>query len=543
MIFTGGGYPMKHHSPELYRYAAGFLAALVVFHGAAPVSAALAATGAPDASESSKNTDSYTVGDFVIEIEKVSVPASAGALFYTGKEQAGADLPDLGTRYRVVSGNVSAVKPGDYAFTLELCDPLSEDVLKKIAAGASASEQSNNVTPEQYVPATPSEYMHVRYRTWNDGSTAPKTVSWSISALKTATPEGKKLTYTGKEQTGVDASSDNSYSVTGNKAMKAGEYKAELRLTEGHVWEDGSTVPKTVAWSISALKTEIPEGKKLTYTGKEQTGVDASSDNSYTITGNKATKTGEYKALLRLTEGHVWADGSTADKEIAWSIKRSSGSSSGGSGGSGGSSGTGISAVKVVRPDGTTSVYGNTGSTGSYTQGGSVISPSASGNTAAAPSGTGLVQASPGTPSPAPAAAPALPAQSKLPQSSSTKENPPAQTKPAAPVSSVKQPAGNVPEKENTEKAMTPEIPETSAAEKETMAEENDHETSVTFEFLAADNETAAEPMPAVQDAADTWNPQSLAGVLLKSVLLLAGFGTAGALIWQTVRKHRNDVQ
>ena len=100
---------MKHHSPELYRYAAGFLAALVVFHGAAPVSAALAATGAPDASESSKNTDSYTVGDFVIEIEKVSVPASAGALFYTGKEQAGADLPDLGTRYRVVSGNVSAV--------------------------------------------------------------------------------------------------------------------------------------------------------------------------------------------------------------------------------------------------------------------------------------------------------------------------------------------------------------------------------------------------------------------------------------------------
>ncbi|MBQ2041056.1 MAG: hypothetical protein II482_02785, partial [Lachnospiraceae bacterium] len=311
---------MKHHSPELYRYAAGFLAALVVFHGAAPVSAALAATGAPDASESSKNTDSYTVGDFVIEIEKVSVPASAGALFYTGKEQAGADLPDLGTRYRVVSGNVSAVKPGDYAFTLELCDPLSEDVLKKIAAGASASAQSNNVTPEQYVPATPSEYMHVRYRTWNDGSTAPKTVSWSISALKTATPEGKKLTYTGKEQTGVDASSDNSYSVTGNKAMKAGEYKAELRLTEGHVWEDGSTVPKTVAWSISALKTATPEGKKLTYTGKEQTGVDASSDNSYSVTGNKATKAGEYKAELRLTEGHVWEDGSTVPKTVAWSI-------------------------------------------------------------------------------------------------------------------------------------------------------------------------------------------------------------------------------
>ena len=90
---------------------------------------------------------------------------------------------------------------------------------------------------------------------------------------------------------------------------------------------------------------------------------------------------------------------------------------------------------------------------------------------------------------------------------------------------------------------MTPEIPETSAAEKETMAEVSDHETSVTFEFLAADNETSAEPLPAVQDAADTWNPQSLAGVLLKSVLLLAGFGTAGALIWQTVRKHHNDIQ
>ena len=459
---------MKRHSPGLYKYAACFLAALLLIHTTAPLTTVLAATGASAASASAKETDTYTVGNLVIEIRRVAVPASAGTLTYSGKELKGADLPALGSDYRLSSGTVSATKPGEYTFTLELIDPLSEDVLKQITAKSSAAESARDTaaTPGQYDPATPSQYKAVRYRTWSDGSAAPRTLKWSVAALKTA----------------------------------------------------------------------APTGKALTYTGKEQTGVDPSADNSYTITGNKATKVGEYQALAKLAEGYIWSDGTSGDKEISWSIKRASSGSS--SGGSGGSSGTGVSAVKVVRPDGTTSVYGSTGSSGSYTQGGSVISPSASTQTAGVtvPSGTGLVPAGPNTPSPQASSSAAVPAQSRLPQSTAAKETV-AAAKPASPVSSVKPSQTAAAKKETTEKAIASEDPTVPADEPETTAVETDDESSVTFEFLSADN-TVSEPLPAVQPAEDAWNPQALAGVLIKALLLLAGLGAAGAFVWLFMKRR-----
>ncbi len=462
---------MKRRSPGLYKYAACFLTALLLIHTTSPLTTVLAATGATVSSASAKEMDTYTVGNLIIEIERVAVPVSSGTLSYTGKELKGAELPALDSDYKLSSGTVSAIKPGEYNFTLELIDPLSEDVLKKITEKSNAAESAKDTaaTPGQYVPATPSQYTAVRYRTWNDGSAAPRTLKWSVAALKTT----------------------------------------------------------------------IPTGKTLTYTGKEQTGVDPSADNSYTVTGSKATKVGEYKALANLTEGHIWADGTSGNKEISWSIKRaSSGSSSDGSGGSGGSSGTGVSAVKVVRPDGTTSVYGRTGSAGSYTQGGSVISPSASAQTADtnAPSGAGLVQAGPSqSPSQASSSA-AVPAQSKLPQSTAVKETA-AASKPASPVSSVKPSQTAAAKKETTEKAMASEDPTVPAVEPETTAVETDDESSVTFEFLSADN-AVSEPLPAVQPVEDGWNPQALAGVLIKALLLLAGLGATGAFVWLFMKRR-----
>jgi hypothetical protein len=81
-------------------------------------------------------------------------------------------------------------------------------------------------------------------------------------------------------------------------------------------------------WKTAALeiivtdKVTIPEGKTLTYTGKEQTGVN--SGEYYTITGNTATNAGSYTATLSLKDNtkYKWSDGTTADKKVKWTISK-----------------------------------------------------------------------------------------------------------------------------------------------------------------------------------------------------------------------------
>ena len=64
---------------------------------------------------------------------------------------------------------------------------------------------------------------------------------------------------------------------------------------------------------------EVPEAvTRLVYNGTEQTGVAAGT--GYTLTGNTATNAGDYTATATLESGYIWSDGTTAAKEIAWSI-------------------------------------------------------------------------------------------------------------------------------------------------------------------------------------------------------------------------------
>src|SRR5574344_1563092 len=55
--------------------------------------------------------------------------------------------------------------------------------------------------------------------------------------------------YTGSEQTGVLAATG--YTVTDGAKTDAGNYTATASLVEGYVWPDGTTAPKTIAWSIA----------------------------------------------------------------------------------------------------------------------------------------------------------------------------------------------------------------------------------------------------------------------------------------------------
>lgn len=64
---------------------------------------------------------------------------------------------------------------------------------------------------------------------------------------------------------------------------------------------------------------DIPLGQTLTYNGEVQAGVPDTEN--YTVTGtSNAVNVGEYTATVSLTEGYSWADGTTSDKQVNWSI-------------------------------------------------------------------------------------------------------------------------------------------------------------------------------------------------------------------------------
>ncbi len=153
---------------------------------------------------------------------------------------------------------------------------------------------------------------------WENGATADFTVTIEELVVPTATvpTAATGLEYNGSVQTGVPAGEG--YTITGNTATDAGTYTATATLAEGYVWDDGTTEPKTIEWSIGKKVIDAPAAATgLEYNGSEQTGVPEGE--GYTVTGNTATNAGEYSATVTADNNHTFADGEsvTVDWEIA----------------------------------------------------------------------------------------------------------------------------------------------------------------------------------------------------------------------------------
>ena len=74
--------------------------------------------------------------------------------------------------------------------------------------------------------------------------------------------------------------------------------------------------------SPAKLRKTSVHSNKLTYTGKEQTGVDINPSYAGTLTEHKATEAGTYTARASLNKGYIWSDGTTEDKNIVWTIDK-----------------------------------------------------------------------------------------------------------------------------------------------------------------------------------------------------------------------------
>lgn len=105
----------------------------------------------------------------------------------------------------------------------------------------------------------------------------------------------------------------------------AGDYTATFTPTANYQWWDGSTGAKEVVWTITSVIVPIPTQKgSLTYTGAPQTPEwdNYDSENS-SVQVTAATDAGEHSATFTLLQG-MWADGTTGNKTVKWTIGRAS---------------------------------------------------------------------------------------------------------------------------------------------------------------------------------------------------------------------------
>ncbi len=160
--------------------------------------------------------------------------------------------------------------------------------------------------------------------------TALRDESWTftISPASVTPPTAVTgLVYNGETQTGVELPENALFTLTGNTAKNAGEYTATASLLSkrNYVWSDGTSDDKQIAWSIARASVTPPAAVTgLVYNGETQTGVVLPENALFTLTGNTAKNAGEYTATASLVskQNYVWADGTSDDKRIEWSIAK-----------------------------------------------------------------------------------------------------------------------------------------------------------------------------------------------------------------------------
>jgi len=166
---------------------------------------------------------------------------------------------------------------------------------------------------------------------WTDGTTTAKTVEWTIEkATLTVPSQNGTLTYTGNGQTPSWSGYDSTKMTIGGTttATAVGTYKATFTPRANYQWTDGTATAKTVEWTIGKAILTVPsQSGTLSYTGSVQSPSWSGYDSTkMTIGGTTSgTNAGTYGATFTLKDANYqWADGTTAAKNVDWTIGRAS---------------------------------------------------------------------------------------------------------------------------------------------------------------------------------------------------------------------------
>ena len=184
------------------------------------------------------------------------------------------------------------------------------------SAPAFGTKVFHNVTTTAYYPAGDPTWTEDVMQDY-DG-----TITWVSDLSACVIGSISEKTYTGKEIKPVPTVTvgsitlvkDTDYTVSYKNNTNVGTATVTITGTGKYV----GTATKT--FTISPVKVDIPTGKNLTYTGKEQTGVASGAD--YTISANTGTNAGSYTAMAVLKDknNYTWSDGTITDKKISWTI-------------------------------------------------------------------------------------------------------------------------------------------------------------------------------------------------------------------------------
>ena len=162
---------------------------------------------------------------------------------------------------------------------------------------------------------------------WSDGTTAAKSITWTMSAKEVAVTWGTTIfTYNGSAQ-GPTASAESgvtgeTINVTRTTGTNAGSYTstASISSVTGGRAKAGNykLIGATKAFTINRAATATAAAVNKTYNGESQTGVTG----NYVSWGGTTAgiDAGSYTATATPDENHAWSDGTTAAKNITWTM-------------------------------------------------------------------------------------------------------------------------------------------------------------------------------------------------------------------------------
>lgn len=233
----------------------------------------------------------------MLEIGGVTTGTNAGTYTATFTPKDGYQWSDGTTDAREVTWSIGRAaittvptQSGSLAYTGAAQSPTWNDydtvkmTLGGVTSGTAAGSYNATFTPT------------ANYQ-WNDGSTAAKTVAWSIGRLTiSAVPaQNGTLTYSGSAQTPTWSDYDSAKMTLGGttSGTNAGTYAATFTPTGNYQWSDGSTTAKTVNWTIGKAAGSLSINKTtMTLNGTTKTStitVTRSGDGAITATSSNTS--------------------------------------------------------------------------------------------------------------------------------------------------------------------------------------------------------------------------------------------------------------
>ena len=162
---------------------------------------------------------------------------------------------------------------------------------------------------------------------WSDGTTAAKSITWTMSAKEVAVTWGTTIfTYNGSAQgptaTAESGVTGETINITRTTGTNAGSYTstASISSVTGGRAKAGNykLIGATKAFTINRAATATAAAVNKTYNGESQTGVTG----NYVSWGGTTAgiDAGSYTATATPDENHAWSDGTTAAKNITWTM-------------------------------------------------------------------------------------------------------------------------------------------------------------------------------------------------------------------------------